>query len=128
MQSDRRYRVGTYTFGTALFLVLAVVLAFASGDLLLVLAVVTASAGLGLLATQRKRVPVPQQAMVRSASPARPLPMRHVPASRAATKQRMAERRSRPILAERQVAGVPDRSGGARNAGVSEPARQSQPI
>ena len=72
MQSDRHRRSGTYAFGTALFLVLAVVLAFASGDLMLVLAVVTATAGLGLLATQRKRVPAPRQAMVQRVAPPPP--------------------------------------------------------
>ena len=127
MQSDRHRRSGTYAFGTALFLVLAVVLAFASGDLMLVLAVVTATAGLGLLATQRKRVPAPRQAMVqRVASPRPTAIVRRDPASPAGSAQRMAERRSRPVLADRSVAAA--QRGGAKHAGVAEPARQSLPV
>ena len=128
MQSDRHRRSGTYAFGTALFLVLAVVLAFASGDLMLVLAVVTATAGLGLLATQRRRVPAPRQAMVQRVAPPQPTAtVRRAPA-RAGTAQRMAERRSRPVLADRSVAGTAQRAGGAKHTGVAEPARQSQPV
>ena len=127
MQSDRHRRSGTYAFGTALFLVLAVVLAFASGDLMLVLAVVTATAGLGLLATQRKRVPAPRQAMVQRVAPPPTATFRRAPASRAGTPQRMAERRLRPVLADRSVTGTAQR-GGAKHAGVAEPARQSQPV
>lgn len=127
MQSDRHRRSGTYAFGTALFLVLAVVLAFASGDLMLVLAVVTATAGLGLLATQRKRVPAPRQAMVQRVAPPPTATVRRAPASRAGTPQRMAERRLRPVLADRSVTGTAQR-GGAKHAGVAEPARQSQPV
>ena len=129
MQSDRHRRSGTYAFGTALFLVLAVVLAFASGDLMLVLAVVTATAGLGLLATQRKRAPASRQAMVQRVAPPRPTAtVRRTPASRAGTPQRMAERRSRPVLADRSVTGTAQRGSGAKHTGIAEPARQSQPV
>ena len=129
MQSDRRQRPGTYAFGTALFLVLAVVLAFASGDLLLVLAVGTATAGLGLLATQRTRVVAPRPSMVQRITPAHTTTVtaRRVSSSRGSTPRRMAERRSRPVLADRSLDGAAQR-GGAKHAGVAEPARQSQPV
>jgi len=128
LQSDRRHRSGTYAFGTALFLMLAVVLAFASGDLMLVLAVVTATAGLGLLATQRKRVVAPRPAMVQRVAPAPPTTLRRAASSRGGTARPMAERRSRPVLADRSVVGAGQRGSGSKNAGVADPARQAQPV
>lgn len=101
-------RTGGWKAGTVVFLVLALALAVFSGDILLVLAVATAVAGLALLVGRRREAPVrrpaaaPQHASATvSATEVRPNPR--------GGSRRMAQRRYRSAASltrrARQAAG-----------------------
>ncbi len=84
---------GGFKAGSVAFLVLALLLAVFSGDLMLVLAVATAVGGVFLLGAHRslnaERRPVARQTPVPQPAAPRPVPVRHQP---------VTPRQSRPIV------------------------------
>jgi hypothetical protein len=107
-----------YKLGSAIFLVLALVLAVASGDVLLVLAVGTAIAGIVLLTTRRSPVAARRPAAVpvreRPAATVVRAPMHARPR---ATSRRMAVRRYRAASLTSRRASPGTQHGGARSPG-----------
>lgn len=127
LQSDR-HPTGGWKAGSAIFLVLALLLALFSGDALLVLAVASAIGGLALLATQAARpatvrrpsaVPLMEQSLV--------TPMATPRRTHATRSGSMAERRYRSIPAARKVASAAD-GGRAANAPLTEPTGHAQVV
>ena len=125
LQSNSR-RPTPWKTGSLVFLILAMALAVASGDMLLVLAVATAVAGIFLLTTQRGAAAVRRPSALpiveREATPDRPTPaLRTRHASR-----RMAVRRYRvtTVLSRRPGdASQEPRQGVAREARVARAVR-----
>ncbi|HWE60096.1 MAG TPA: hypothetical protein VHB98_00140 [Chloroflexota bacterium] len=130
MRSQNR-RPGTLKLGSAIFLVLALALAMASGDVLLVLAVASAIAGILLLTMRRGTEPARRPAAVPVQD--RPLAAERVaaPARPQRASGRMAVRRHRSAsLFRRRVTTSARRAygAGAADPNVAEAPSQAQVI